>query len=233
MADERKQEDYVDPRPNVRDSDRRGKLKELGFKSWFRNVFIFHYLTPTIGVLLLAGLVGMFIYDAATKVEPDFVVVVGTTNAITPEGMEPIMQIIRDEVGDANGDGEVNVRLEIYAPSLQEDDTDSAQELQALDVAFNADPSKIFFMVDKDLTERYNPDHYEYLSEYGFETEFDPFVRISDYPVFKQSFRTDIEYYVGFKGWLVTKKDDPEYIRNYDLAVRVLNRLLAVEEVAE
>ena len=73
---------------------------------------------------------------------------------------------------------------------------------------------------------RFDDDYYEYLRDYGISSPDDPFYRINDLPLFKEMLEGEETFFIGMKGWLVSKKDDREYIRNYDIAVRVINLLI-------
>jgi len=208
-------------------TDRKSAVKERRtFSSWFHNVFLYHYLWPTIGVLALLILVFVFVRDSLNKIEPDFTVVVGSIDIWREEDMQPIMSVIKDEVGDANGDGKVDVRIEIYTATLDKTDEYGQQNLEALDMAFIGDPNKILFIFDEELSLRYDPDYFEKLSDYGINSENDPFYQVNELPAFKRMLVVDTPYFMCLKGWNVKEKDNPRYINNYDLAVSVMKRLI-------
>lgn len=205
-------------------NDDKKERKTLGH--WFRNVFLYHYLKPAIAIIAVLIVVAIFIRDAVNAKEPDFTVVVGSIDILLEEDMAEVMSIIADEVGDANGDGEVYVHLDIYTPTLDPSDEYGQQNLEALDMAFIADPGRIFFIFDDQLKIRYETDYFERLSDHGIESEEDPFYMVNDLPVFKRIFVIDTPYYMCLKGWLESEKNDPKFIRNYDMAVRVMRRLI-------
>lgn len=205
------------------------KNQKRGFVNWFRNVFLYHYIKPTISIIILL-LIGVYLLkDIGTSVKPDFTIVFGGIDILREEDMEEIKAIITDEVGDANGDGEIFINFEIYTATLDTADDYGKQNLQALDMAFMADPEKILFILDEEVHLRYEPDFFERLSDYGIELEDEYFYLVNDLPVFKRLLVVDTPYYMGLKGWRVDQKDNPDYIHTYDLAVRIMKRLINEE----
>jgi len=92
-----------------------------------------------------------------------------------------------------------------------------------------ADPDRIFFILDEELVPRYEPGFFEKLSDYGIAADEDPFYKVNDLPVFKRLFVVDTKYYMCLKGMRISEKDDPSYMEKYDLAVRVMKRLIEQE----
>jgi hypothetical protein len=153
-------------------------------------------------------------------------VVFGGIDILREEDMAEIRAIIEDEVGDANEDGEVYVNFEIYTATLDTADDYGEQNLQALDMAFLAEPSKVLFILDEEVHLRYDEDFFEKFSEYGIESEDEKFYRVNELPVFERLLVVDTPYYMALKGWRIDEKDNPKYIQTYDLAVRVIKRLI-------
>ena len=54
---------------------------------------------------------------------------------------------------------------------LDPSDEYGQQNLEALDMAFIADPGRIFFIFDDQLKIRYETDYFERLSDHGIESE--------------------------------------------------------------
>jgi hypothetical protein len=200
--------------------------KKKGFIYWFRNVFIYHYIKPTISVIILLLIVVYLLRDVRSVVKPDITVVFGGIDILREEDMAEIRAIIEDEVGDANEDGEVYVNFEIYTATLDTADDYGEQNLQALDMAFLAEPSKVLFILDEEVHLRYDEDFFEKFSEYGIESEDENFYRVNELPVFERLLVVDTPYYMALKGWRIDEKDNPKYIQTYDLAVRVIKRLI-------
>jgi len=208
-------------------ADRKSRNKKgRSFASWFRNVFLYHYLKPTIGVLVLLIIAFIFLKDVFNKVNPDFTLVIGSIDIWREEDLESIKSVIKDEVGDVNGDGTVEVRVEVYTPTLDLSDDYGQQNLNALDMTILGNPDKILFILDEELSLRYEPEYFEKLSDYGIESEDDHFYKINDLPVFKRLLVVDDPYFMCLKGWNISEKDNQKYIKNYDLAVRVMKRLI-------
>lgn len=205
------------------------KKERRSFFSWLKNVYMYHYLWPTILVLLVLGFIGLFIRESLITVEPDFTMVVGSVDIWREADMANVIAVIKDEVGDANGDGEVNINVEIYTPTLNKGDETGQQNLQALDMAFMGDADKVFYIFDDELSLRYEPDYFEYLSDYGISSEKDPLYRVNELPVFKSMLVVDTPYYMCLKGWKLSEKSNPDYTRNYELAVRVMKSLIEAE----
>lgn len=200
-------------------------VKKRGIVSWFRNVFLYHYIKPTISIIILL-LIAFYLLRDGSVLEPDITVVFGGIDILREEDMTEIKEIITDEVGDANEDGEIHVNFEIYTATLDTADEYGEQNLQALDMAFLADPDKVLFILDEEVHLRFDADFFEKLPDYGIESADGYFYEVNKLPVFKRLLVVDTKYYMGLKGWMVDEKDNPTYINNYDLAVRVMNRLI-------
>jgi hypothetical protein len=200
-----------------------------GFGYWFKNVFIYHYLKPTILGAIVLLIAAYIIYDIKNVVIPDLTVVVGGIDILREEDMSEIKAVIEDEIGDANGDGTVVVNFDIYTVTLDKADEYGKQNLEALDLSILADPDRIFFILDEELTSRYEADFFEKLADYDISTDEDPFYRVNDLPIFQRMLVVDTNYYMCLKGMRISDKDDPEYVQKYDLAARVMKRLINEE----
>ena len=163
------------------------------------------------------------------EVAPDFTVVIGGIDILREEDMKEIKAVIEDEVGDANGDGTVYVNFNIYTATLDKADEYGQQNLEALDLSLLADSDRIFYILDEELVPRYEPEYFEKLADHGISAEGDPFYRINDLPVFKRMFVVDTDYFMCLKGMRTSERDNPSYIEKYDLAVRVMKRLIEEE----
>jgi hypothetical protein len=206
-----------------------GKKEHRGLISWLRNVFLYHYLWPTMIGLVVIGVVFIAVRDSFSVKKPDFTLVVGSIDIWREQDMSEILQLVRDEVGDANGDGEVNINLEIYTATIDKADEYGQQNLQALDMAFVGDPEKVLYIFDEELLLRYEPEYFESLADYGFESAKDPFYPLNDLPVFQRMLVVDTPYFMALKGWKLSEKDNENYIHTYELAVRVMERLIKAE----
>ena len=61
-----------------------------GFGYWFRNVFLYHYLKPTILGIIVLIIAAYIIYDIKNDAVPDFTVVVGGIDILREEDMAEI-----------------------------------------------------------------------------------------------------------------------------------------------
>ena len=102
------------------------KKTRRSFGSWVKNVYVPHYLTPTI-IIVLVTLFGLYlIRDFFVIKDADFVLVVASLDVFRQEDVQEVQEIIEEEVGDVNGDGEVVVHISIYSPSLYGDPNEPA-----------------------------------------------------------------------------------------------------------
>ncbi len=205
------------------------KKEKRGFTSWFKNVFMYHFLWPTVIGIVVVALGAVFLRDMFHRADPDFTFLVGSIDILREEDLTEIISLITDEVGDANGDGEVDVRVEIYIPTLDGSSDTGIDVLEALDLAFIGDPHKILYLFDEELSLRYEADYFESLADHGLESEDEHFYRVNELPIFERLLVVDTGYYLCLKGWRISEKDNPEYIDNYELAVRVINRLVEAD----
>jgi|GEM_PF-966663 len=228
------------------------KTKGNGFSYWLKNVFVPHYLKYTIVGVVIVGIVFLASYDWLMKKKPDFTLTVASIGILREEDMTELKALIEDEVGDANGDGEVLVNFEIYIPTISglQDDSQlgdgatgtnvigngpegdlemGAQILRAFDTSFMAETGNILYLYDDQLINRYPPDYYEKLADFGIESENPVFYKVNDIPVFDRIFVVDTGYFLCLKGWSESKQNDKEFIENYNLAARVFERILNAE----
>lgn len=213
----------------MKDKTPKDSSQKRGIISWLKNVFLYHYLWPTIIGLVVIGVIFVIVRDSFSIVKPDFTLVIGSIDIWREEDMSEIMQVVKDEVGDANGDGEVTINLEIYTATIDKADEYGQQNLQALDMAFVGDPEKVLYIFDEELSLRYEPEYFETLADYGIASEEDPFYRLNDVPVFQRMLVVDTPYFMGLKGWKISEKDNEDYHHTYELAVRVMQRLIEAE----
>ena len=229
-----------------------GKSDKRTFSEWFENVFRPNFMWPAIIVIVIILIVGVLVSDFIGEVTPDFTLTVATVGLFREEDAQELKTLIEETVGDANGDGEVNVVIDIYVAAIDvdtstdqlgagatgtnaisgmsESSSTAAQMLQAFDIAFISDEENVLYLLDDTMISRYDPDYFEYLADYGFETESPVFYPANGLPIMDRLLASDeIKFWFCLRGWRDTRRDDPEYIEIYDRAVDVLNAIIAAE----
>ncbi len=218
------------------------------FSEWFENSFRPHFMWPSIIALAAIAFVIFLCADFIGEKDPDFTLTIATVGLFREEDAAELKSLIEETVGDVNGDGEVNVVLDIYITSVSVDtSTDqlgsgatgtnavsgtggNSDVLQAFDITFMAEEKNVLYLLDDTMISRYDEDYFEYLSDYGFETESAVFYPANGIPIMDRLLASDdIHFWFCLRGWRDTKRDDPEYIEVYDTAVKVLNAIIAAE----
>lgn len=201
-------------------------------QNWFRNVFLYYYLKYILIGIVAIGLIAYIIYDSVNRVEPDFTLTIASHRYFEDEELAEFRALLEDEVGDANNDGKVEV--EVYTYMIVSDSVDSISTasamIQAFDASFVANSSNVLYLMHSNFVDRFDrATTYEKLSTYGLQGEDEYAVYANKYPVMQRFLGDMSDYYFIIKGMPDSRRDNPEYIHNYDLAVRVLNRIIATD----
>ena len=231
-----------------------GGSGKMTFSEWWNNMFRPHYLLPTVIGLVAAAVLVVVLFDFFGQVKPDFTLTVATVGLFREEDAEELKALIEDTVGDANGDGKVEVVIDIFMipvdtagdsdevqlgagatgmnalSTSQEGQSTGEQVLQAFDISFFSDEENVLYLLDDSMAWRYDADYYENLTDYGFSTERVIAYPAKGLPVMDRLFAEnspDSAFY--FKGWNEGHKNDKKYIRNYELAVDVLQAIINAE----
>ena len=221
-----------------RESERDRLLKDMkdagnqptGFKGWMKNVFMYHYLKPTIFALIAALIIGIFVYDMTKDKSYDFVLTIASLEYATQDGKDAAYDILAVTPGDSNRNGKLDIDIQDYAVTNVSGDTDAAYVIQRLQTSFYADPSAVLYIFHEDLREYFEPaKSYRLLSELGIESDDPYFVSAAGCDIIAKMFpySNPENYYFAFKTCEYSKRDDPKYVAYYDNAVAAYYALTA------
>jgi len=229
-----------------------GASSKMTFSEWFENVFRPHYMWPTIGGIVVIAVLIALLSDFIGQVKPDFTLTVASTGLFREEDAAELKTLIEDTVGDVNGDGEVSVVIDIYTAAINVDtstddlgagatgtnaisgfggsDDTASQMLQAFDIAFMSDEQNVLYLLDDTMASRYETDYFEYLADYGYTAESPVLYPANGLPIMERIFMNrETPFWFCFRGWAENKKDSAEHIGYYELAVKVLDAIIAAE----
>ena len=199
-----------------------------GFKGWFKNVFVYHYLKfVLIGIAALI-IVGIFIHDMTKDTSPDFTLTAVSLNFANEEGKAAVQSRLVSELGDLNGNGETRIDIQDYAVMSAEGTSDLAYMIQTLQTSFVADPSSVLYVIHEDMKNYFDPDaSYFPVSDFGIESDETYFVSAAGCEAIEQMFPEEgaSKYYFAFKACQESKRNEPEYAAYYDAAVAAYNVL--------
>ncbi len=199
-----------------------------GFKGWFKNVFVYHYLKfVLIGIAALI-IVGIFVHDMTKDNSPDFTLTTVSLNFANEDGKADVQSKLVAALGDMNGNGEVRVDIQDYAVANAGGTSDLAYMIQTLQTSFVADPSSVLYVIHEDLKNYFDPESsYFPVSDFGIESDEVYFVSAAGCEAVEQMFPDDgaSKYYFAFKACQETKRNEPEYAAYYDAAVAAYRAL--------
>ena len=195
-----------------------------GFGYWFKNVFWYHYGKLSL-ILLVVLVIGIFAIVEIVNVEKyDINVAVAVSDPIPYESTSELRRVIAEAVGDVDGNGEVNVNLNILDFSTGEDVETNYSKLALL----MSQPEYTLFLMDDFYSSHYAPiAEFNDLADYGFlaDTEYPNRMYVGDAPVLRRlSERT--EFYICLADWTTDGKGDPAWT---EAAIRAIHGILEAE----
>jgi hypothetical protein len=186
-----------------------------GFRYWFENVFKFHYGKLSLVLLILAAVfVFTIIETAKNKITYDFHLAVIVSGSLSRESLSELEQLTIDTVGDLNGDGEVNVDLQIL--NMLVDPLDRL-------VLLMAQPEFVVFIMDEQLSSVYKNDFND-LKDYGitYDQSMSTRVFIGDSPLMKR-ITQNIRFYACLADWTTDGKGKDAWT---EAGVRLIGEIL-------
>lgn len=178
-----------------------------GFLYWFENVFKYHYGKLAIVIFLILVVVIFNTVDMfRSKTEYDLSMVIAVAGNIAPSSTDELLEIAGRAAGDINGDGEINIDIQIIDMSIIEGEN-SPYHLMLL----MSQPEYVIFIMD-DHTSKANAREFNMLSDYGIEAdeEYGQRVYIGDSPVMDR-INPDIEFYACLADWTTDGKGKSEW----------------------
>lgn len=179
-----------------------------GFLYWFENVFKYHYgkiaiVVVIIAVVIIFNTVDMF----RTKTEYDFSMVIAVAGKVAPSSTNELREIAARAAGDINGDGEINIDIQIIDMSVAGEE--SPYHLMLL----LSQPEYVVYIMD-DRTSKAHARDFNMLGDYGIEADekYGQRVYIGNSPVMDR-INPDIEFYACLADWTTDGKGKPEWTK--------------------
>lgn len=165
------------------------------FIDWFSNVFWYHYKWWfLLGVFIVAVIVVITV-ESMGAINYDFTVVIGQDGDVTQDQMSGILKVIGENVGDLDGNGEVNISF--ISVNLGDPEPDTSSAASAVEnnhsrmMLYMSDSGYVLFLLDEATSDIYcTMDYFEdELSDYGITPdENNPYrVWLGDNEVFKSA----------------------------------------------
>ena len=203
-------------------------IREHGFKYWFREVFWYHYGKLSVGILAAVIIAVLITVEGARQPKYDFNMVMALDGEVAYSFTEELREVITMAVGDVDGDGEVNINLQIIDLGDEENLEANQNRLQLV----FAQPEYTLYIMDERYSAIYcEREYFDPAQNYGFEpdTAYDRRVDINSAPVIERlnaRCRDDLTLYAGICDWTVDGKGKKEWT---DAAVRALDAILSAE----
>lgn len=197
--------------------------EKKGFKYWFTNVFWFHYGKWTIaGIAAIAVIVFISIESFSTKIKYDFQMAICLDGEIAYSETEQLLKTVEDAVGDLNGDGKIEIDIQIVDLA----DEEYAETNQYKLMLLMSQPEYTIFIMDDKYSSLYcAKDYFDDLSSYGIapDNEYPDRVNITDTGAMKSTGRP-YSFYASLCDWTTVGKSSQEVTQ---AAVRVIKAILA------
>lgn len=199
------------------------------FKSWFENVFWYHYKWWFLAAVFVIALVVFIAVEAAGNEKYDMTVIFAQNGGITEEQANIVLDAISDSIGDLNGDGEV--KLNYASVDLTVEDRSMSQQnvtMQDRLILYMTDEECSLFFIEQDTSSAYCSMGYfeDKLTDYGIAApEDDPCrVDVSDTKAFSDAGLSEMGYYAQIIDWTTVGKGSAE---RTNAAVNSIKALLA------
>ncbi len=201
-----------------------------GFKGWFKNVFLYHYLKPTILVIAAALIATFVIIDLTKDNSRDFTITIVSDSYFADERKQELYDVLAREIGDVNGNGKLEIDVVDQAMVASgANASDAAQMMQAFEVTFIGDPSCVLYLIHEDYLNYFEPERsYRPFADFGIQSDSTYFLYANDFPAVKRFLGEggDSKYYFAIKTCEISKRDEPEYIEYYDTALKALEAIM-------
>ena len=198
--------------------------EQKGFKYWFKNVFWYHYGKLSL-IILVALVIGIFAIIEIRNVETyDIHIAVAVSDPVSYESTSELRRVIAKAVGDVDGDGEVNVNLNILDFSSGEDLETNYSKLALL----MSQPEYTLFIMDDFYSAKYAPiGEFNNLDDYGFTPDetYPNRLYIGDAPVMRR-ISERIPFYICLADWTSDGKGDAAWT---EAALRAIHAILEAE----
>ena len=203
-------------------------IREKGFGFWFREVFWYHYGKLSIVLLLALVVVILVLVESLQKERYDFSMVMAADARMTYAFSEEMEATVQKAVGDLNGDGKVQINLQII-------DLGDPEHLEAnqniLQVAFAQAENALWIMDDRYSAIYCQREYFDPAADYGFtpDESYDRRISLEDAPLIQRLesyIPGDVTFYACICDWTVDGKGKKEWT---DAAVRALRAIMDAE----
>lgn len=188
----------------------------------------------TAGFIIFAVLVIAVCFAACRiidgNVKYDIEIIAAPQYSLTSKEIAELKELAAEVGADLDGDGKVRVNVRHYPVNIPEGGgIGDISTLNILDTLMAASPREVIYIMDKMVAHRYEPDFFEYPSDWGIdcETENGTLIPVTDNSFFSRLFAPDRELYIALRGCV--ERSNEEYIALYNSAADVINHLLAQE----
>ena len=203
-------------------------IREKGFGFWFREVFWYHYGKLSLVLLAVLVVVILLIVESAHKERYDFSMVLAADARMTYAFAEELEGVVQNAVGDLNGDGKIQINLQII-------DLGDPEHLEAnqnlLQVAFAQAENALWIMDERYSAIYCQREYFDHAANYGFtpDESYDRRISLADAPLIQRLesyIPNDVTLYASICDWTVDGKGKKEWT---EAAVRALTAILDAE----
>ncbi len=205
------------------------KISDNKIIAWFQRYW-YYYKAPVIICAVVLLLVGIFIFDMATKKDADMNFTIITNEAVSEDQMYELATYVTDYVTDANYDGYVRMSPQsIVLVDEPKDDSEMASYYQIM--MMFSDKNHTAFIVD-DYVYDYMMDSgaLEKLSTFGIESEEEYRIKLNGTEFMEETSLNDGgPYYLVFKVRNEDSKDDTIIDNKYNMFIKLANDIIGAE----
>lgn len=196
--------------------------EKRSFRSWFHNVFMYYYAKwVLVGLVALAVVLFITLEGGGRKIKYDFQMGVIVSGGISWDSTEQLRGLVEKAVGDVNGDGEVQIDVQI----VNLGDIEQAEANQYKVMVLMSQHEYTLYILDEEMSRHYSDlEYFDDLRNYGFTPdEKIPYrIDVNDAAVIKD-IAAPYHFYACLFDWAAIGKGKQE---RTDAALRVITALI-------
>ena len=193
-----------------------------GFAHWFRNVFLYYYgKWALVALAAIAVVVFISLESRTTKVKYDFQMGIIVSGGISWESTEELRGLVEQAVGDVNGNGSVDIDVQI----VNLGDVEQAEANQSKVMLLMSQHEYTLYILDEELSRHYSDlEYFDDLRNYGFtpDEEIPYRIDVNDAAVIRD-IAAPYHFYACLFDWAAIGKGKQE---RTDAALRVITALI-------
>ena len=193
-----------------------------GFAYWFKNVFLYYYgKWALVALAAIAVVVFISLESRTTKVKYDFQMGIIVSGGISWESTEELRGLVEKAAGDVNGDGAVNIDVQI----VNLGDVEQAEANQSKVMLLMSQHEYTLYILDEELSRHYSDlEYFDDLRNYGFTPDGEIPYRIDvNAAAVIQDIAAPYHFYACLFDWAAIGKGKQE---RTDAALRVITALI-------